>query len=411
MTTTAPTSHSVEGTSPQRHADDAAEKLERSNGERSRIAAVAKRCSSQRKRNAQTVPKQVRRGLSATASTAQLRSAIWKRALAIANRFRVLRTVDVAIACFPERDFKAALTAAQRATRGLVKAGLLRRYRTDRFQTVYGLTQPGARWLQEAGVEAKASVRRVSDMSNPEHALWAQFIVLAAEARGLKASTEAELLRTLSTSTADTQHGKQGLLRVESKTPNSSVHHYLRPDAVFDEHDGAAWIEIDRSARGANRAAALRTLALGVGAKLVDGRALRRVVVFTRTERIRGRVMAVLRGVAEQSRESALVRGRRMLKEVEADSFEVWMTIDRRHADGRSSLVDKLAGHVIVQALPTWLPRLRLDGRGESSTAGWLGENYLPYRRPHGLPAWDTPQSPLLGTAQLGRLTGQRPSG
>ncbi|WP_374662666.1 DNA-binding protein [Inhella sp.] len=295
--------------------------------------------------------------------------------------------------------------------RGLVKAGLLRRYRTDRFQTVYGLTQPGARWLQEAGVEAKASVRRVSDMSNPEHTLWAHFIVLAAEARGLKASTEAELLRALNTSTADTQPGKQGLLRVEGQTPHGTVHHYLRPDAVFDDHDGVAWIEIERSARGANRAAALRTLALSVGAKLVDGRVLRRVVVFTRTERIRGRVMAALRGVAEQTRESALMRGRRLLKEVEADSFEVWMTVDRRHTDGRSSLVDKLAGHVIVQELPTWLPRLRLDGRKESSTAGWLGENYLPYRRPLGLPAWETPQSPLLGTAELRGLAGNRPSG
>ena len=139
----------------------------------------------------------VARGLTQTVSSTALRSAIWKRALTVANRFRVIRTVDVAAACFPERDYKAALTAAQRAMRGLVKASLVQRYRTDRFQTVYGLTQRGAQWLQDADVDAAASVRRVSDMSNPEHRLWAQFLVLCAEARGLKAWTEAELLQLL----------------------------------------------------------------------------------------------------------------------------------------------------------------------------------------------------------------------
>ncbi len=76
-------------------------------------------------------------GVVKRASFNQVRDGIWTRSLLIANRFRVIRTLDIAACCFPERGFKAALTAAQRAVRGLVKAGLLNRYRTDRFMTVY----------------------------------------------------------------------------------------------------------------------------------------------------------------------------------------------------------------------------------------------------------------------------------
>ena len=109
------------------------------------------------------------RGATAHMSSLALRDAIYERSLLLANRFRVIRTIDIAAACFPDRPFKAALTAAQRAVRGLVKGDLLRRYRTDRFQTVYGLTQRGVDWLVDHGYDAASSVRRVSDMTNPEH--------------------------------------------------------------------------------------------------------------------------------------------------------------------------------------------------------------------------------------------------
>jgi hypothetical protein len=346
----------------------------------------------------------VTRGLTAVASSTRLRAAIWTRALRLAHRFRVIRTVDVVAACFPERDFKAALTAAQRAMRGMVKASLLRRYRTDRFQTVYGLTQHGARWLNDADIEASASVRRVSDMTNPEHRLWAQFLVLSAEARGLQAWTEAELMRSLNGKVKDGKAAAQGLLRVKVTTPRCTATKWLRPDAVFVESDGSTWVEVDRSARGSDRAADLRALVLSVGAELADGSPLRRVVLFTRTDRILRRVMAVLRQVVQQTRDSALVRGRRQLREGREDGlFEVWLTTDRKHRDGRVSLVDRLAGHVLVQSLPVWLPKVRLDGRGASSTAGWLSENYLPYRRPLCMPPWARPTSPLLGLPVEGR--------
>lgn len=318
----------------------------------------------------------------------------------LTNRFRVIRTVDVALACFPEREFKAALTAAQRAMRGLVKAKLVRRYRTDRFQTVYGLTQQGSRWLQEAGINAKASVRRVSDMTNPEHRLWSQFVVLAAEARGLRAQTEAELMKELQPEAMKAKDKPTGLLRVAAYPARGSGHQFLRPDAVVVENGGITWVEVDRSARGSHRAADLRSLVLAVGGQLADGRPLHRVVIFARTDRIQARVTAVLRGIVQHTRDGALVRGRRQLREVDEGLFEVWWTVDRKHAGGRLSLVDELAGHVVLQALPVWLPRLRLDGRGNSSTAGWLSENYLPYRRPSGLTAWSPLQSPLLGVPE-----------
>ena len=66
------------------------------------------------------------RGATAHMSSLALREAIYLRALLLANKFRVIRTIDIAAFCFPERPFKAALTAAQRAVRGLVKSQLLR---------------------------------------------------------------------------------------------------------------------------------------------------------------------------------------------------------------------------------------------------------------------------------------------
>lgn len=327
----------------------------------------------------------------------QLRNAIWTRALSLANRFRVIRTVDIAVACFPEREFKASLTAAQRAVRGMVKASLLRRYRTDRFQTVYGLTQQGADWLKDGDIDAAASVRRVSDMTNPEHRLWSQFLVLTAEARGLRAWTESELMLALNRGLAAGKPAVQGLLQVQlhgSKQENTRL---LRPDALIAEHDGATWLEVDRSARGSERAASLHALALSIGARLADGQVLVRVVVFTRTERIRRRVVAVLAQTELGSRDAALTHGRRQLRRTSDDAFEVWLTRERKHRDGRVSLVDELAGHVIVQPLPVWLPKVRLDGRGSSSTAGWLGENYLPYRKPPKMAPWPALRSPLLG--------------
>lgn len=333
----------------------------------------------------------VARGLTTHIGSWQLQEAIWRRSLSLANRFRVIRTIDVAVHCFAERPFKAALSAAQRAVRGMVKVGLLARYRTDRFMTVYGLTQRGVDWLDDKGVEASASVRRVTDMSNPEHRLWAQFLVLCAEARGLQAWTEPELLQALAERAKPNLEHSQGLLLVQAVTGGKRRRMQLRPDAAAHEPDGLTWFEVDRSARGSDRAASLRALVLSVGVETALGLALRRIVIHTRTERIRKRVLATLAAVAAGTASVGLAEGRRRLLQKGEGCYEVWLTVEQALTDGRLRLVDVLAGHVMVHELPVWLPRVRLDGRGAHSTSGWFDENLLPYARPQGALAWPAP--------------------
>jgi hypothetical protein len=335
------------------------------------------------------------RGLAATISTTQLKQRIWLRALLTADRFRVIRTIDLAVCCFSERPYKAALTAAQRAIRGMVKAELLKRYRTDRFQTVYGLTLAGVDWLGEAGLDASSSVRRVSDMTNPEHRLWAQFWVLCCEARGLKALTEQELLHELSKSLKPGQPVIQGLLTVTATRGKRASTIQLRPDAVANESDGTTWLEVDRSKRGSDREASLAALVSSVGRELKDGSALRRVVIFCKTERILKRATAVLNGLALANNSEVLIAGRRHFREVEPGTYAVWAALESKLKDGRTQLVDTLVGHVIIQLLPIWLPKVRIDATNTHSLAGWFGENYLPYKRPDSLGRWKMAVSPL----------------
>jgi hypothetical protein len=361
--------------------------------------------SETRERHAMEGPATVPRGLSATLSTTQLQRAIWLRALLIANRFRVIRTIDVAVACFPERPYKAALTAAQRAMRGIVRAGLLVRYRTVRFQTVMALSQRGVDWLEEAGHEASSSVRRVSDMTNPEHRLWAQFLVLASEARGLRSMSEQELLQHLNRNPVKGKPLVQGMLAATWTRGQKAVRQQLRPDAASWVTDGdevsCTWHEADISKRGSQRESALRALSGALGCSLADGSVLRRVVVSCKSERIQKRALAVLRGLATANNQEVLIADRRHFREVEPGVFEVWAARESKLRDGRTRLVDALAGHVIIQLLPTWLPRVRIDSNNAFSMAGWFDENYLPYRRPASLKAWGATKSPLLQPIQI----------
>lgn len=345
----------------------------------------------------QTPLKKVARGLSADIPTTVLQGLICERSLLLANRFRVIRTIDIAVACFAERPFKAALTAAQRAMRGMVKGQLLKRYRTDRFQTVYGLTQKGVDWLESRGREAASSVRRVSDMSNPEHRLWAQFLVLASEARGLVSLTEQELLQELNRG----KTGKnmiQGLLKVNVDTGGSGSWMSLRPDAVcrervFGETEVATtWYEVDRSKRGSNREAALAALAMKIGVILADGTRLKSLVVCARTERIQQRALAVIRNLAKAQGELVLIEGRRHFKEVEPGIFTVTAFVEAK-GGMRGAMRDAVVGHIVVQMLPTWLPKARVVSDSPVELSGWFAENYLPHRRPASGPIWPGPKA------------------
>ncbi len=335
-------------------------------------------------------PRKIDRGLVAIIPPNELRHAIRSRALSLANRFRVIRTIDVAIACFPERPFKAALTAAQRAMRAMTKEKLLLRYRTDRFQHVYGLTVAGAQWLDEHGVDAAPSVRRVADMSNPEHSLWMHFIVLASEARGLSAQTESEALQQLNRNRAEGVALKQGFITVSV----GSKERILRPDAISCESDGVTWHEIDRSKRGADREAALAALVRRIGSALVTGDVLRRVVVHAKNERIQKRALAILRDHVKAS-DRPHAPTERTFREIDEGTFEVWTELEKHRADGRIGMENRRVGHVIVQLITTWLPKVRLDATNKHPLTGWFHENYLPYRRPGSLGLWPHPISPL----------------
>lgn len=336
------------------------------------------------------VPRKIDRGLVAVIPPNQLRHAIRFRALSLANRFRVIRTIDVAIACFPERPFKAALTAAQRAMRAMTKAKLLLRYRTDRFQHVYGLTEAGAQWLDDHGVDAAASVRRVADMTNPEHSLWMHFITLACEVRGLVAHTESEALQHLNRDRAPGASVKQGFVSVVARNRKR----ILRPDVLCYEPDGVTWYEIDRSKRGADREASLAALVHRVGSKIATGEVLRRVVVHAKNERILKRALAILRAQEKASQEPHAPT-ERTFREIGDDTFEVRTEIEQSLPDGRISIVERCVGQVIIQLLPTWLPKVRLDAKNKHPLTGWLDENYLPYRRPDSQGPWPRPVSPL----------------
>lgn len=340
--------------------------------------------------------KTVSRGLTNTVATHALQQRVWLRSLSMLARMRVMRTLDVAVHCFAERAFKASLSAAQRAVRGMVKAKLLRRYRTDRFQTVYGLTARGAGWLADQGVDAAASVRRVSDMSNPEHRLWSQFLVLCCEARGLRAMTEGELLVALNV--GRTTELVSSLLNVHVSTGSHTEVRGLRPDLVATDRDGrCVWFEVDRSKRSAGREAALRALVCAMGARLSNGQGLGRIAVFTRNTRMEKRATAVLENLAAEQAEHVLTEGRRRVVAGPTPGlYEVWAGVLGTSQDGRRAVEDRLVGRVSIQALPTWLPKVRIDASNQHSTAGWFSDNALPYALAPSEPPWTGMRSPLL---------------
>lgn len=340
----------------------------------------------------------VPRGITQQLHPKDLAEAITKRTLLLVNRFRVVRTIDIAVHCFPERPFKAALTAAQRTVRRLVKAKLLARYKTERMMTIYGLTQRGVAWLAERELNATASVRRVSDMTNPEHRLWAQFITLCAEARGLEAMSEAELLVRLNSKVKKGgTKTVQGLMSAVLPTKGSSKTFHLRPDAAALEEGQLIWFEIDRSSRGSARAKALTALALSIGSQTALKVPLGKLVLFCSTERVEKRVRATIERLAVDQARIGEFELKRKLRACSDGSWEVFVIRDEKLHDGRIRLVDRLEGHIIVQRLPRWFTKIRLSGASTTADCpGWFGENYLPYRRLHSTGGWSTLTSPLM---------------
>lgn len=313
------------------------------------------------------------------------------KALRLLNRFRQLRTLDLAVGLFPDRPFKAALSAAQRITKSLVADRMLLRYRSLSGQSYYALGEAGARWLRQNGNEsdadASASASRACEKVNPEHDLWGAFSVLACEARRLTALTEKELKARLIEGN-DLGRSRSALV----VAPDRETTKGLLPDAIACDKERVIWFEIDRSERGAGRMADLVALVQSCGAQVSLGgnqrMPLRHIVVLCKTERIYRRHLAHVTGVNPSTGLPRLrtLGGQPALKQLAPGVFDVHRDVERRLSDGRVELRREVVGRLHMQLLPVWLSSFsyRLGSRHD----GWTLDGYLPFRNlPDGWPA------------------------
>lgn len=338
----------------------------------------------------------------------------WKiefRALDCVNRFRYVRTIDIAIDCFAERPYLAARQAARRAMTRLRKAGYLKKFRTKRHHTIYALTEAGAKRLfdiSDGRIDAKSTIRGAANLTNPEHLLWSNFTVLACEARGIRAVTEHQLIANLTGGIKKEGQKLPGLLRVVSRlkvvgndTPTEIVH--LRPDALAFEPEGLTWFEIDASRRSESRRARLLALIRALGtnvpamhadALIAGGRSiLTKIVVLALEPHLESRLRAMLDSIVSETRTLVLTEDTKTYRLVSLGNgaYELWKA---KYNNEGTRQVDVSVGHVILQLAPTWLPNYQGSSPAKSQPLSWFSDNYLPYRKPASLAPWAAPTTP-----------------
>lgn len=313
--------------------------------------------------------------------------------LKVLARFRQARALDIAAALFPNRGFKAALSATQRTLHGLRADKYVTRYLSDSRRVFYALTTKGARVLRDAASEgcgdgsAQATAHRACEKTNPEHALWSAFAVIACEARGLRAWTEAELKpRFLKKS-----RGARSATRTFPCVYKSGkVKKGLMPDALAVSDNatefGVVWFEIDRSARGSTRLDDLKELVqrLGKAISIGDGeaRTLRKVVVLCKTPNILRRNRSFLMGRTSTGDPRLRLdhdRGAPSLVEREDEPGIFDFYRDGTHQP-------KVVGQLHLQMLPTHLSSYSYT---DGPARGWFDDGSLPYREPDA--AWPEP--------------------
>nr|WP_314545736.1 replication-relaxation family protein [uncultured Massilia sp.] len=358
-------------------------------------------------------PQHVERGLTKVVHASILKQKIMLRALVCLNRFRYVRAIDIAIDCFSERPFTAARHAARLAIRGLLKAGYALKYRTRRHHTIYALTAAGARRLEElsqGSVVAKSSIRAAANLTNPEHLLWANFTVLACEARGIHALTESEVMRELNSATTEISNVVQGLLKLKAHPKVTNIDAdavpktiHLRPDALAFEDRGLVWFEIDATKRSETRLARLLALvhALGTEIPKLQGAAksrqshhrLAQIVVLVLEPALLARLRSLLQREVATSKQRILTEDNRQtrLTNEGTDTYALWRGA---YTENGTEQIDVCVGHVVIQLAPTWLPNYQGSDPIKSLPTGWFEDNYLPYLRPPALPAWSMPVTP-----------------
>jgi hypothetical protein len=196
---------------------------------------------------------------------------------------------------YPTRTLSAALAAASNLAAGLLEDKVARRHITRDGLVIYGLTQAGANLLHEHGVEDARAHRSLAEIRHPEHRLWANLVVIAANARGMGGVTESEVLQyeyEMGEQTLDADGHvltciPKKLLRFRLSSNGDETPRYkgLTPDALVTANDAATFIEIDMSKRGTDRVTDLLRLINSIGSPLSNGKLLSRVAIFTKTQR------------------------------------------------------------------------------------------------------------------------------
>ena len=307
--------------------------------------------------------------------------------LRVANRFRQVRMLEVAAALAPERDYKAALSAAQRAVGRLVVDKKLTRYRSLSGQTYYGPTKRGADFLRERAkseedADALASASRACEKTNPEHALWAAFTVLGCEARGMPAQTEVEFARRFAATQLKSRTFPLSYTADDGKPKG------LMPDAIsVVDHAGVVWVEIDRSARGSSRCRDLKGLVdqMGTAVNLGNGKQgpLRKVVVLCKTSGILRRDRTYLTGSVRLKTGDLAPRiraGGDIASGIHPrgdDVFDIHKDVVVTVADGAKLTRTVIVGQVHLQLLPTHLSSYTYK---DGPAKGWFDDGSLPFR-------------------------------
>lgn len=312
------------------------------------------------------------------------------RVLRVTNRFRQVRSIDVAAALFPEREFKAALSAAQRAMGRLVRDRMLTRYRSLSGQTYYGLAKRGADLLRENAADnppdgqAEPSASRACEKTNPEHSLWCAFAVACCEARGMAAFAERELQPRFAAGIDSPRRFPLVYAGDDGRRKG------LMPDVVALEREGNSlvWFEIDRSGRGSARLDDLVGLVkkLGTYVDMGDGstRLLRRVVVWCKTLGILRRNRTHLTGKVMLKR-GPVPRVRignsdePALRHRGDDVYDLLKDVEVTLPNGYVQIETRVVGQIHLQLLPTHLPGYSYR---HGKAKGWFDDGSLPYRLP-----------------------------
>ena len=301
-----------------------------------------------------------------------LRSSL--KALLLMDRLRFVRTLDLAYHLYASRPLSAALAATGHLMRRLVRDGLVTTH-TSRIgaMRIYGIAPRGVKLLRDhTGHEAKAH-RSLRGVRNPEHRLWMNLAVITAEARGLAAMTESEVLRYEREAGEIVRgaHGEEQVIPCKFLTINNrakpGTRKGLTPDALL-LHQGTerTWIEIDTSARCAARIGDLKELFGSVGTGLGDGTRLARVVVFTKERRFYTHICGMLKKMAQERIERASTF---VVPTLTEGVFDVWFRPSIAQDRPGAPAEDFCCGRVQIQRLPD------IRGKGE----GWYDLDWMPF--------------------------------